>query len=59
MTQNAILVIKTLFNSAYSLLTSFVLPGTRGVTPLSLILFSTLLVVSIKFIKRSLDSGEK
>lgn len=59
MTQNAILIIKTLFNSAYSLLTGFVLPGTRGVTPLALLLFSTLFVVTIKFIKRSLDSGEK
>lgn len=59
MTNDAISLIKVLFNSAYSLLTGFVLPGTRGVTPLALILFSTLLILTIKFIKRSLDSGEK
>lgn len=59
MISDALLVIKVVFNSAYSLLTGFVIPGTRGVTPLALLLFSTLLILTIKFVKRSLDSGEK
>ena len=59
MINDAITIIKVLFNSAFSLLNGFVIPGTRGVTPLSLILFCTLLLLTIKFIKRALDSGEK
>lgn len=56
MTLDAINIIKTLFNSALSLLSSFIIPGTVGVTPLTLILFVVFITVSIKFVKHALKS---
>ena len=51
MTQNAITFVKMLWNISYTFLTSFVLPGTVGVTPLMLILFATFSVLAVRFLK--------
>lgn len=59
MTLDAINIIKTLFNSALSLLSSFIIPGTNGVTPLTLTLFIVFIIVTIKLVKHALKSEEK
>lgn len=50
MTSDAILVLRTLFTSIWSLFTSWIIPGTHA-TPLSWALFLIVSAMSIKFIK--------
>lgn len=59
MTIDAINIIRTIFNSALSLMSSFIIPGTNGVTPLTLALFVTFITVTIKFVKHALKNEEK
>lgn len=59
MTIDAINIIRTIFNSALSLMSSFIIPGTNGVTPLTLVLFVTFITVTIKFVKHALKNEDK
>ena len=52
MTSNAILILKTIFNTAYSFMTSFVIPGTEHVTPLVLLLSASFTILALKFLKK-------
>lgn len=51
MTQNFLILLQTLFNSAWKLLTSFYVPGTN-VTPAGILIFIASAVIGIKFFKR-------
>lgn len=59
MTQDAITILQTMWNTAYSYLNGFYIPGTNGVTPLGLILGASCAVIAVKFIKGALNSGDR
>lgn len=56
MTQDAILVLKMLFVTIFSLFTSFRIPGTFA-TPLSWVLLSLCFVAVLKMLKRQFFIG--